>query len=54
VEVTPPSTLLWGDVCPDGEDISKDEASNIMDRYFSTTHSWLPISLYLPVTAPQR
>lgn len=47
-EVTPPSTLLWRDVCPDGEDISKDEASKILDRYFSTTHSWLPISMQLP------
>ena len=46
-EVTPPSTLLWRDVCPDGEDISKDEASKILDRYFSTTHSWLPISMQL-------
>ena len=48
VEVTPPNTLLWRDVCPNGEDISKDEASNIVDRYFSTTHSWFPISVYLP------
>jgi len=47
VEVTPPSTLLWRDVCPNGEDISKGEASNILDRYFSTTHSWLPIGMYL-------
>jgi hypothetical protein len=44
VEVTPPSTLLWRDVCLGGEEISKDEASNIVYRYFSTTHSWLPIS----------
>jgi len=49
VEVTPPTTLLWQDVCADGDEISKDEASNIMDRYFSTTHSWFPISAYLPV-----
>ena len=48
VEVAPPSTLLWRDVCPNGEDISKDEASNILDRYFSTTHSWLPIGVSLP------
>lgn len=48
VEVTPPSTLLWRDVCPDGENISKAEASNILDRYFSTTHSWLPIGGSLP------
>lgn len=48
VEVTPPSTLLWRDLCPNGEDISKDEASNIVDRYFSTTHSWLPIGVFLP------
>jgi hypothetical protein len=48
VEVTPPSTLLWRDICPDGEDISKDEASKILDRYFSTTHSWLPIGASLP------
>ena len=47
VEVTPPSTLRWRDVCPEGEDISKDEASNIVDRYFSTTHSWFPICMYL-------
>jgi hypothetical protein len=48
VEVTPPSTLPWRDVWPNGEDISKDEASNIVDRYFSTTHSWLPISVSFP------
>lgn len=48
VEVTQPSTLLWRDVCPDSENISKAEASNIVDRYFTTTHSWLPISVYLP------
>jgi hypothetical protein len=48
VELAPPSTLLWRDICPDGENISKDEASNIMDRYFSTTHSWLPISVSMP------
>ena len=48
VEVTPPTTLLWRDVCPNGEDISKDEASSILDRYFSTTHSWLPIGVSAP------
>jgi hypothetical protein len=39
--------LLWRDVCPNGEDISKDEASSILERYFSTTHSWFPISVSL-------
>ena len=43
VGMTPPSTLLWRDVCPNGEDISKDEASNILDGCFSTTYSWPPI-----------
>ena len=48
LEVTPPSTLLWRDVCPDADDISRTEASNIVERYFSTTHSWLPIGECLP------
>lgn len=48
MDVRPPSTLLWRDVCPGGEDLSKDEASNIVGRYFSTTHSWLPVGAYLP------
>lgn len=48
MDVALPHTLSWRDVCPDSDDVSKDEASNIMDRYFSTTHSWLPISKRLP------
>lgn len=47
MDVALPQTLLWLDVCPGSYDICKDEASNIIDRYFSTTHSWLPISMFL-------
>jgi hypothetical protein len=46
IDVALPGTLLWRDLCPGSEDISKDEASNIIDRYFSTTHSWLPIGAW--------
>jgi hypothetical protein len=44
IDVALPGMLLWRDLCPSSEDIPKDEASNIIDRYFNTTHSWLPIS----------
>jgi hypothetical protein len=46
IDVALPGMLLWRDLCPGSEDISKDEASNIIDRYFSTTHSWLPIGAW--------
>jgi len=48
IEVPPPSTLLWRDVCPDAGDMPKSEASNIVENYFSTTHSWLPMGKSLP------
>lgn len=49
VDVSSPSSLLWRDVCSNSESISKVEALNITDRYFSTTHSWLPISMFCPI-----
>jgi hypothetical protein len=38
-----PCDLLWRDVCPGLDEVSADDAAAIVDRYFSTTHSWLPI-----------
>lgn len=48
VDVPTPCTLLWRDVCFQSEGISKDEALSITERYFSTTHTWLPISMSIP------
>jgi hypothetical protein len=47
IDVALPSALLWRDLCPGSEDIPLAEASDIIDRYFSTTHSWLPIGACL-------
>lgn len=49
MDVSSPCTLLWRDVGPSSDDISKEEAIAITDRYFNTTHSWLPISMFFPV-----
>ena len=43
VEAALPCDLLWRDVCSGLGEVSADEAASITDRYFSTTHSWLPI-----------
>jgi len=44
VDATLPCDLLWLDVCPGMDALAADQAASITDRYFSTTHSWLPIS----------
>lgn len=43
VEAALPCDLLWRDVCSGLGEVSADEAASVADRYFSTTHSWLPI-----------
>jgi hypothetical protein len=46
VEAALPCNLLWRDVCSGLGEVSADEAASIADRYFSTTHSWLPIGKF--------
>jgi len=46
VEAALPCDLLWRDVCSGLGEVSADEAASIADRYFSTTHSWLPIGMF--------
>jgi len=43
VDAALPCDLLWRDVCPGMDEVSVDEAASIINRYFSTTHSWLPV-----------
>jgi hypothetical protein len=46
VEAALPCDLLWRHVCSGLGEVSADEAASIADRYFSTTHSWLPIGKF--------
>lgn len=41
-----PCDLIWRDVCSGLGEVSADEATSITDRYFKTTHSWLPIGMF--------
>jgi hypothetical protein len=43
VDAALPCDLLWRDVCSGLGEVSADEAARVADRYFGTTHSWLPI-----------
>lgn len=49
VDAALPCDLLWRDVCPGLGEVSADEAASIADRYFSTTHLWLPIGPFCSI-----
>lgn len=41
-------TMMWQDIYPGAEGITASKASSVLDKYFSTTHSWFPISKHQP------
>jgi len=44
-----PDDLLWKDVSSDVEPMSVDDAWTTAERYFATTHEWLPIGLLVQI-----